>query len=138
MDHSVRIRVPAVPVSGQTPTSQARNNEMQLPESRNPTSSASVSEIDGRIDQVALVERTLRDGAIPTLVAGMAMQIAQMQLQIDHLDMVLTVTSGIGSLTRTIRFQEGIWHSYDLTHSLGDPLSHAIFGEPASPPVDWE
>ena len=43
--------------------------------------------------------------------------------------MVLSTTSGIGSLTRTVRFPDGIWQRYDLTHSLGDPRSLAIFGE---------
>ena len=111
---------------------------MQLPESGNPTTSASVGEIDGRLDQNALVERTLRNGATPTLVAGMAMLTAQMQAQIYHPDLVLTVTSGIDSFTRTARFHDEIWHGYDLTHSLGYLRSHAIFGEPARPPMDQE
>ena len=104
IDDSARIPVPAPPVTGKTPTLQAPNNQLQLPEVGNPTTTASVGEIYARIDQVALVERTLRNGATPKLVAGMAMLMAQMQAQIDHLDLVLTITSGICSLIRTAQF----------------------------------
>ena len=138
MDHSDRIRVPVPPVSGQKPTSQAPNNQFQLFESGNPTTSAPVGEIYGWINQVALVEQSLRNSATPTLVARMAMLIAQMQAQIDHPDVLSTITSGIGSPTLTARFQDRIWHDYDLTHSPGDSRSHAIFGESARPPMDQE
>ena len=138
MDDSARIPVTAPPFTGITPTSQAPNNQLQLPETGNPTTSASVGEKDGRIDQVVLVERTLRNGATPTLVAGMVMSMAQMQAQIGHPDLVLTITSGNCSLIRTARFHDRIWHGYDLTHSLSHPRAYAIFGEPARPPIDQE
>ena len=96
---------------------------MQPSEHGNLSTSAPVGEINGRIDQVALVERTLRNGAIPTLVARMAILVAHMQTQIDHPDLVLTITSGIGSFTRTAPFQDGIWHGFDLIHDLDNQSS---------------
>ena len=61
-----------------------------------------------------------------------------MQAQTDHPDLVLAVSSGIGSLVRAARFQYGVWHGYDLTHSIGDLRSHSTYGEPTSPPMDQE
>ena len=55
-----------------------------------PTSTtSSVGEIDGRVDKLALVQQTLRNGATPTMIAGFAMIIAQMQLQAAHPDVLL-------------------------------------------------
>ena len=60
------------------------------------------------VDQLALVQNTLRNGATPTVVASIAMLIAQMQEQTDYPDLVLTVSSDIGSLVRAARFQDGV------------------------------
>ena len=72
----------------------------KLPEPGAFSATSSPGEIDSRFDQLMLVKNTLQIGATPTLVAGIAMLIAQMQAQIEHPELALTVSSGIGSLVR--------------------------------------
>ena len=97
-----------------------------------------MSEIDGRVDQLALVQDTLLNGATPTPIAGFAMIIAQIQAQATYSDVSLTITSRVGPIERSATFRDGAWHGYDLTHSLIDPRSHLVFGEPTRPPMDQE
>ena len=130
MDSSYPNRMPA--------PSTLRNSDPQLPEAGFSSTTTPVGEIDGRVDQLALVQNMLRSGATPTLVAGIAMLIAQMQAQKDHADLVLKVSSGIESLVRTVRFHDRVWHKYDITHSIGDIRSHMTYGEPTRPPVEQE
>ena len=130
MDSSSCPRIPA--------PSATNNNNQQLPEPGTPLTTTPVGEIDGRVDQLALVRSTLQNGATPTLVAGIAMLMAQMQAQVDHPDLVFTVSSGIGSLVRSSQFQDGVWHRDDLNHSIGNPRSHSIDGDPTRPPMDQE
>ena len=104
---------------------------------RTSTSSA-VGEIGGRNDQLALVQNTLQNGATPTMIAGFAMIIAQMQAQADSPDVHLTITSSIGPLERSATFSDGAWHGYDLTQNLIDPRSQVVFGQPTRPPMDQE
>ena len=135
----VTIRDPKAPryfnpvreVSDQEPSQRA-------PEPAPASATPSVGEIDGRVDQLALVQQTLQNGATPTMIAGFAMIIAQMQSQAAHPDVLLTITSSIGSLERPASFRDGTWHGYDLTHDLIDPRSHIVFGEPTRPPMDQE
>ena len=77
-----------------------------------------MGETIGRVDELALVQQTLQSGATPTMIAGFAMIIAQMQSQATHPDVLLTITSSIGSLKRSASFLDGTWHGYGLTHDL--------------------
>ena len=97
-----------------------------------------MSEIDGRVDQLALVQDTLLNGATPTMIAGFAMIIAQIQAQAEYPDVSLTITSRVGPIERSATFRDGTWQGYDLTHSLIDPRSHLVYGEPTRPPMDQE
>ena len=86
MDQSARHRMPAPPPTSHRTAPQTSNSRQQLPEPGHPPLSAPVGEIDGKVNQVALVERTLCNGTTPTLVARIAMLIARMQTQADHPD----------------------------------------------------
>ena len=126
MDPSARHRLP---------TSQ--NAARAQPPARSDAPSIT-SEIDGRVDQLALVQDTLLNGATPTMIAGFAMIIAQIQAQAEYPDVSLTVTSRVGPIERSATFRDGTWQGYDLTHSLIDPRSHLVYGEPSRPPMDQE
>ena len=106
MDSSSRNRMLA-PQNAQRAQDPARTNI-----------SSAVGEIGGRVDQLALVQNTLQNGATPTMIAGFAMIIAQMQAQADYPAVHLTITSCIGPLERSATFSDGTWHGYDLTHNL--------------------
>ena len=118
--------------------SNLTSNCRQLPEPGTSSATTSPGEINDRGDQLALVHNTLQNGATPTLVAGIAMLIAQMQAQTDHPELVPTVSSGIGLLVRAASFQDGVWHGYNLTHSISDPRSHSNYGERTRPTIDPE
>ena len=115
MDNSARNRMSA--------PSNPQNSHNRLSEPGTSSKTTSVGDNDGRIDQLALVKNTLQNGATPTLVAVIAILLAQMKALEDHADLVLTVSSGIGSLLGTAFFQDGIGHGYDLTHSIDDQAS---------------
>ena len=119
MDPSSRNRMPAP-------------NSQQNPQSRIPSSNTlqSMGEVNGRVDQLALVQQALQDGATPTMITGFAMIVAQMQAQATHPEVLLTITSSIGPLERSATFRDGVWHGYDLTHNLIDHRSHMLYGEP--------
>ena len=124
MDASSRNRMPA-PNSQQTPRQRATTA----------STLTSVGEVNGRLD---LVQQALQDGATPTMIAGFAVIVAQMQAQAAHPEVLLTITSSIGPLERSATFRSDTWHGYDLTHNLIDPRSHMIYGEPNRPPMDQE
>ena len=107
-DPSSRNRMPA-------PNSQ-QNPQPRVP----PNTLLPVGEVNGRVDQLALVQQALQDGANPTMIAGFAMIVAQMQAQAAHPEVLLTITSSIGPLEGSATFSDGIWHGYDLTHNLID------------------
>ena len=69
MDNSSRQRMPA-------PSNQTTNGR-QLPQPGTSSAAPSPGEINSRVDQLAVVENTLENEATPTLVAGIAMLIAQ-------------------------------------------------------------
>ena len=121
MDVSSRNRMPA-PNSQQTSRQRATTA----------STLTSVGEVNGRVDQLALVQQALQDGATPTMI------VAQMQAQAAHPEVLLTITSSIGPLERSATFRDGTCHGYDLTHNLIDPRSHMIYGEPNRPPMDQE
>ena len=127
MDPSSRNRMPA-PSNQQSPQQRATSS----------STLSSVGEVNGRVDQLALVQQALQDGATPTMIAGFAMIVAQMQAQAAHPEVLLTNTSSIGPLERSATFRDGIWHGYDLTHNLIDHRSHMLYGEPNRPPMDQE
>ena len=88
MDSSSRNRMPA-------PSSQ-QNPQPRMP----PTNTLPpVGEVNGRIDQLALVQQALQDGATPTMIAGFAMIVTQMQAQAVHPEVLLIITSSIGRLS---------------------------------------
>ena len=123
MDSSARNRLPAP------------QNAVRAQQTTRSDAPPMISEIDRRVDQLALVQDTLLNGATPTMIAGFAMIIAQIQAQAD---VSLTITSRVGPIERSATFRDGTWHGYDLTHSLIDPRSHLVFGEPTRPPMDQE
>ena len=127
MDPSSRNRMPAP-------------NSQQNPQSRIPSSNTlqSMGEVNGRVEQLALVQQALQDGATPTMITGFAMIVAQMQAQATHPEVLLIITSSIGPLERSATFRDGVWHGYDLTHNLIDHRSHMLYGEPDRPPMDQE
>ena len=127
MDSSSRNRMPA-------PSSQQNPQPRMHPTNTLPP----VGEVNGRIDRLALVQQVLQDGATPTMIAGFAMIVTQMQAQAVHPEVLLTITSSIGPLERSATFRDGVWHGYDLTHNLIDPRSHMLYGEPERPPMDQE
>ena len=126
MDPSARHRLPA-PQNAARAQPSTRSDPPPM-----------MSEIDGRVDQLALVQDTLLNGATPTMIAGFAMIIAQIQAQAEYPDVSLTITSRVGPIERSATFRDGTWHGYDLTHSLIDPRSHLVYGEPTRPPMDQE
>ena len=73
MDNPSRQRMPA--------PSDQNINRRQLPEPEILSATTSLAEINDRVDPLALVQNTLKIGATPTLVARIAMLIAQMQAQ---------------------------------------------------------
>ena len=130
MDSSSRNHMPAPPTS--------RSTQQRPPEPEATTAPGSARKVNGRVDQLALVQSSLQNGATPTLDTGFAKIIAQMQTQAIHPHVVLAITSSIGSLERSVSFRDGTWHGYDPTHVLIDPRSHQSFGEPTRPPMDPE
>ena len=131
MDASPRNRMPA-------PTGQQNQRQHASNLQSNVGTPTSIGEVNGRVDQLALVQQALQDGATPTKIAGFAMILAQMQAQAAHPEVLLTITSSIGPLERSATFRDGAWHGYDLTQNLIDPRSHMIYGEPNRPPMDQE
>ena len=131
VDASSRNRMPA-------PTSQPNQRQHAANLQSNVSTPTSVGEVNGRVDQLALVQQALQDGATPTIIAGFAMILAQMQGQAAHPEVLLTITGSIGPLERSATFRDAAWHSYDLTHNLIDLRSHMIYGEPNRPPMDQE
>ena len=127
MDASSRNRMPA-------PTSQQNQRQHASNFPSNIGTPTSVGEVNGRDDPLALVQQALLDGATPTIIAGFAMILGQMQAQATHPEVLLTITSSIGPLERSATFRDGAWHGYDLTYNLIDPCSHMIYGEPNRPP----
>ena len=115
-----------------------QNSRQSAPKPTSVNTTSSVGDIVGRVDQLALVQQTLQSGATPTMIAGFPMIIAQMQSQAAHPDVILNITSSIGSLERSASFRDGTWHGHDLTQDLIDPRSHVVFGEPTRPPIDQE
>ena len=108
MDASSRNRMPA-------PTSQ-QNQRQRAANSLTTSTPTSVGEVNGRIDQLALVQQALQD-ATPTMIAGFAMIIAQMQAQAAHPEVLLTITSSIGPLERSATFRDGAWQGSTCTIS---------------------
>ena len=127
MDASSRNCMPA-------PTSQQNQRQHATNLSSNVGTPTSIGEVNGRVDQLALVQQALQVEATPTIIAGFVMILAQMQAQAAHPEVLLTITSSIGSLERSATFRDGAWHGYDLTLNLVDPRSHMIYGEPNRPP----
>ena len=101
MDPSARHRLP-------TPQNAARAQPPSIARSDAPSIT---SEIDGRVDQLALVQDTLLNGATPTMIAGFAMIIAQIQAQAEYPDVSLTVTSRVGPIERSATFRDGTWQA---------------------------
>ena len=118
--------------------SNQQNPRQRAPDSTPISTTPSVSEVNGRVDQLALVQQALQIGATLTKIAGFAMVIAQMQSQAAYPDVLLAITSSIGPLERTASFRDEAWYGYDLTHNLIDPRSHMLYGEPTRPPMDQE
>ena len=116
------------------PTSQPNQRQHAANLQSNVGTPTSVGEVNGRVDQLALVQQALQDGATHTKIAGFAMILAQMQAQAAHPEVLLTITSSIGPLEHSATFRDGAWHGFDLTHNLIDPRSHMIYGEPNRPP----
>ena len=129
-DSSSRNRMPA-------PTNQ-QNARQRATNSTSTGTTSPIGEVNGRVDQLSLVQLAQQSGATPTMIAGFAMVIAQMQAQAAYPDVLLTITSSIGPLERSATFRDGAWHGYDLTHDLIDPRSHVIYGESTRPPMDQE
>ena len=75
---SFRNRMPSPPTS--------RPTQQRAPERGATSAPTSTREINGRVDQLVLVQSTLQNGATPTLVAGFAMIIAQIKLR-QHIQM---------------------------------------------------
>ena len=119
------------------PTSQ-QNRRQSIPNTAYTSTTSTVGEVNGRVDQLALVQDALQNGATPTMIAGFAMIIAQMKAQSAYPEVLLTITSSIGPIERSATFRDGAWHYYDLTHNLIDLRSHVIYGEPPRPPIDQE
>ena len=126
MDSSSRNSVPA-------PTSQ-QNRRQCIPNTASTSTTSTIGEVNGRVDQIALVQDALQNGASPTMIAGFAMIIAQMQAQAAYPEVLLTITSSIGPLERSATFRDAAWHGYDITHNM----IHMIYGEPPRPPMDQE
>ena len=87
---------------------------------------------------LAKLQHALQNGDTPTMIAGFAMIIAQMQAQAAYPEVLLTITSSVRPLERSATFRDGAWQVYDLTHNLIDPRSHMIYGGPPRPPMDQE
>ena len=130
LDSSPRSRMP-------TPSNQ-QNPRPLAPNSTSTSTALPIGDVNGRVDQLALVQQALQNGSTPTMIAGFAMVIAQMQAQAAYPDVLLTITSSIVPLERSATFRDGAWHGYDLTHNLNDPRSHVLYGEPSRPPMDQE
>ena len=130
MDSSSRNRMP-------TPNSHQIRRE-GIPNTAITSTTSTIGEVNGRVEQLALVQDALQNRATHTMIAGFAMIIAQMQAQAAYPEVILTITSSIGPLERSATFRDGAWYGYDLTHNLIDPRSHMIYGEPPRPPMDQE
>ena len=114
------------------------NPRQSIPKAASIITTSPIGKVNGRVNQLALVQETLQNGATPTTIAAFAMIIAQMQAQATYPEVPLTITSSIGPLERSATFRDGAWHGYDLTHNFIDPRSHMIYGEPTRPPMDQE
>ena len=101
------------------PTSQ-QNRRRSVPNTASTSTTSTTGEVNGRVDQVALVQDTLQ------------------KTQAAYPEVLLTITSSIGPLERSATFRDGAWHGYDVSHNLIDPRSHMIYGEPPRPPLDQE
>ena len=97
MDPSARHRLPA-PQNAARAQPSTRNDPPPM-----------MSEIDGRVDQLALVQDTLLNGATPTMITGFAMIIAQTQAQAEYPDVSFTITSRVGPIERSATFRDGTW-----------------------------
>ena len=100
MDSSSRNRMPA-------PSNQ-QNPRQGVPNSTSTSTTSPIGEVNGRIDQLALVQQALQDGATPTMIAGFAIVLAHMQAQAAY-PVLLTITSSIGPLERSATFRDGTW-----------------------------
>ena len=61
--------------------SNSQSSRQRVPEPVPARTTSPVVEITGRVDQLALEQKTLQNGATPRMIAGFAMIIAQMQSQ---------------------------------------------------------
>ena len=61
-----------------------------------------------------------------------------MRSQVQHPDLTLTITSGVGTFRRTATFHDGAWKGHDLTHPFDDHRSHITYGEPGRAPMTQE
>ena len=76
-------------------TSQ-QNRRQGIPNTASTSTTSIIGEVNGRVDQLALVQDALQNGATPTMIAGFAMIITQMQAQAAYPEVLLTITSSIG------------------------------------------
>ena len=76
MDSSSRNRMPA-------PTSQ-QNRQQNTLNTTSTSTTPTIGEVNGRVDQLTLVQDALQNGATPKMIAGFAMIIAQMQAQATY------------------------------------------------------
>ena len=88
-------------------TSQ-QNRRQGIPNTASTSTTSIIGEVNGRVDQLALVQEALQNGATPTMIAGFAMIITQMQAQAAYPEVLLTITSSIGPLERSATFRDGL------------------------------
>ena len=74
------------------PSSQ-QNCRQSIPNTASTSTTPTIGEDNGRVDQLALVQETLQNGATPTMIAGIAMINAQMQAQAAYPEVLLTPRS---------------------------------------------
>ena len=86
------------------PTSQ-RNRRQGIPNTASTSTISTIGEVNGQVDKLALVQDALQNGATPTMIAGYAMIIAQMQAQAVYPEVLNTITSSIGPLERCATFR---------------------------------
>ena len=79
-------------------SSTSLSNQQKQPDPGTSSAHVPVGKLNDRVDQLALVQSTLQNGATPTFFAGISMILAQMQTQDEHSDVILTISSSIGSL----------------------------------------
>ena len=76
-----------------------------------------------RISQSALVENRLTAGVSPTVIAGLAAILAQMESQEQAPLLTLTITPAFPGFSRSMTYQNGVWSGHDLTHHFTDDRS---------------